>query len=129
MVRTWALEGRSLSQIQALTGRSKTTVKNHLKADASPGVGSGRPKSITPEVYQRLETAMHALQKKAGARSEVTVAMVRKHARIDVCDKVVLRAFHEKGVWFRKLRGRPVPKEDMEERLAFARKRHAVPAC
>lgn len=129
MMKGWAEQGRSLSQIQALTGRSKTTIKHHLKENAASGVGSGRPKSITPDVYERLRLAREALQKKAAGQKEVTVAMIKKRARVDACDKVVLRAFHENGVWFHKLRERPIlTKEDMDERLAFARKHQRRPS-
>ena len=123
-VRNLHRNGMGFDQIRDATGRSKDTLSRHIFKKNIAKKAKGRPRIVTAGVYIRLEKALAALQKKAGGLSEVTVTMVKARARATASDKAVLKAFHARGVYFRKLRERPILTEaDVAERLAWA-KRH-----
>lgn len=113
-------KGMSMREIADLTGRSTDTVSKHLRP-MKRVVPLGRPKSVTSAVWKRLHRSLQVLQKKADATKEVTAEMVKQHAGVTASNKTVLSAFHQHGIWFRKLRERPVlTKEDVTMRRAWA---------
>ena len=60
---------------------------------------------------------------KADSKYEVTVAMLKRSARCQASTRTISRALHNRGIYFRPLRQKPVltPK-DIDDRLAFAKK-------
>lgn len=124
--------GLTWEKIREITGRGMGTLSKLLVVKKKGGAASkksnpkGAPKKITPAVYAKLDKAVSYLQKCAGARKEVTVAMIKARAGVDASDRTCLNAFHEHGVYFRKLKERPVlTKADVRARLAWAKKRIA----
>lgn len=115
LMRKWRKEGRPYSDIMSLTGRSKQTVVDHTSKKKTESAGSGRPAIITEAVFKKLQRALTKLQKKADAEWEVTVDAVKKLAGVTACDKTVLDYFHQKGIWFRPLRQKPLLKDGDEK--------------
>ena len=124
LARRWRKEKMSVPAIAKLLGRGKQTVSNWLRLSAKQARGSpGRPKAVTPAVYAGLKRSLQALQKKAGGRAEVTIPMVKAHARSPLSIRTISDAFHARGVWFRKLREKPIlTGDDRVARRAFASK-------
>ena len=61
------------------------------------------------------------LQRKAKARKEVTVAMITKHAKVEVSDRCALDAFHKDGTYFKPLPTSPIlSKDDIAARKVWA---------
>jgi len=114
----WFKEGKSKAEIMSLTGRAKATVALQLQRPAS---AVGRKCKVTPKVFKKLSRALTVLQKKAHAKKEVTVAMVKEQAKVDATDRTVLDAFHKKDIWFRPLRQKPIlTPDDIQQRRVFA---------
>lgn len=60
---------------------------------------------------------------KANAEREVTLPMVMRRCRIKVCEKVVAKALHKRGYWFRRLRTKMIlTPGDVKERYAWSKK-------
>ena len=125
--------GYGSSEIQSILQRSKATitrktkeltVKGAKKTISKDGRKVGRPKIITPQVFERLMNVMNKLQKRANAKKDVTVDEVKEKAGVDASDKSVLRAFHLQGVWFKPLAEKCLlTKEDITKRLEWSKTR------
>ena len=122
LAKRWAREKKSMPEIAALLGRHRSIVAKHMRRPARGSkVANGRPRAITREVYASLRKALEKLLRGAGAQTEVTVGIVKAAAGCTASDKTVREAFHARGVWFRKLREKPVlTADDVVERRTFA---------
>ena len=77
----------------------------------------------TKKVVSAIVRSARMLQKQAGAKHEVTAAMIKAHAGVDLCDKVVRNKLHAEDMWFFRLKERPtLTKQDVKDRLKWARK-------
>lgn len=122
LMRQWRKNNCTIKTIMDRTGRAKKTVLSHLDSKRV-GKGSGRRKVITPAAFKKLDKAVTALQKKANARTEISVRAVKEKAGVEASDRAVLEAFHEKDIWFRPLRQKPIlTDEDVAERKVFGGK-------
>jgi len=82
----------------------------------------GRPNTITEKQADKLEQTLKDMIKKADTQEEVTVGMVKRRCRVKACDKTVLNKFHARGIWFRRLRSKPVlTKDDIKDRNEFSK--------
>ena len=114
----WKKEGKSKADIIRLTGRSKECVNLHLHGTPEK---VGRKKIITTRVFRKLRSSLKQLQRKAKARKEVTVAMITKHAKVEVSDRCALDAFHKDGTYFKPLTTSPIlSKDDIAARKVWA---------
>ena len=78
---------------------------------------------MQPKDVNHLVKTLRAMIRKAHARWEVTLAMLKKRAKCNFDDKVVRKALLEKKIKFRRLRAKPLlTKEDVKARFAFAKK-------
>ena len=118
-----------VGQIAKLLNRCPKTVKKQLFAKP-PGARKrlpGRPQ-MSDKDYAKCDKALTVLQKRAGARREVTAAMVKERAGVSYCERTIRDAFRAHGKPFRKLREKPLLKpQDVAERLIFATKYAARP--
>ena len=74
---------------------------------------------MTEENKDRLIDHVDKLVKKAAVRYTVTLAMIHATFRMEppVCDGVLQEAMHERGLWFSKLREKPIlTDDDVKER-------------
>jgi len=82
----------------------------------------GRPNSITEKQADKMEAMLKRMVKKANAQEEITVGMLATRCGIEACDKTVLNKMHERGIWFRKLRNKPLlTDDDVKDRYQFSK--------
>ena len=111
-------------KIQEVTGRSSSTITRIAYPSNQPKKAIGAPRKVDAKAFGRLHHAATALLKKADARTEVTVTMVKAKAGVVASDKTVREAFHERGIYFRKLKEKPLlTAADVTDRLTWATKR------
>ena len=129
LARTWyAVDGESPREIARRLGRDKSTL-TRLLVKRTPRKSQGRRSVLSTGQVDRIEAKLREKVAKAAGRYEVTVSMVRKAARVKASSRTVLKALHKRGVYFRRLREKPLLTEaDVRDRLAFARKYHKKPA-
>ena len=76
----------------------------------------------------QIEATLQKQVARAGGRHEVTVDMLRTSARVKASGRTLLKALHKRGVYFRRLREKPVLTDaDVRGRAAFARKYRQKP--
>lgn len=130
----WLQEGgMSQAEVARLLKRSRGTIHKFCASEGLVGVPvgpkkqpKGRPVAITPAIYRKLKSALDTLLRQAKGEREVTVAMVKEKAQCEASTRRILESFHAKGIWFRKLREKPIlTKEDFADRAQFGR-RHAM---
>ena len=111
LIRDWhKKKGYPVSKIMELMGRAKQTVLNHIHENL--GEGSGRPIVITKAALGKLERNLKLMQRRANAHREISVKAVKERAGVEACDRSVLDAFHEDGIYFRPLRQKPILTDD-----------------
>ena len=71
--------------------------KRHLKVRKADVITKRKGK-ITADDYLALVKAAVKLQKAAGGQQEMTTAMIKAEAGVDVCDRTCRDAFHNNGV-------------------------------
>ena len=112
--------------IQKVTERSSSTIQRivlEAKGASAKAKPKGAPVKATKKVVSAIVRSARMLQKQAGAKHEVTAAMIKAHAGVDLCDKVVRNKLHEADMWFFCLKERPtLTKQDVKDRLKWARK-------
>ena len=115
-------EETSIPDIADRLDRDQSTIHRHvLKRHVKKP--QGRKRALSEAAVDKLERVLEAKVKKAGAAYEITVDMVRRAARVKACNRTVLNALHSRGIYFHKLRCKPVlTDDDVRDRLAFARK-------
>ena len=106
-------------QIAKAVGRHKKSIYKALRTKKL--LSRGRAHSLSPSEVRHIVTVLRQLVLKAKTRYEVSLAMLKKAAKTDVCDKTIRRALLSKGIRFRRLRTKPtLTREDIKARLLFA---------
>ena len=106
-------------KIAKAVGRHKKTIYKALKTKKL--LSRGRAHSLMPSEVRHIVTVLRQLVLKANTRYEVSLAMLKKAAKTNVCDKTIRRALLTKGIRFRRLRTKPaLTREDIKARLLFA---------
>ena len=122
-------DGLKPSVVASRLGRSKSTLTRLLVKQVARKQ-QGRPPLLSKAQVDFLQRRLHDMIVQANAEHRVTVAMLRKSAKIKASCRVILEALHERGVYFRKLREKPVlTPTDVKERLAFAKLHKAKSAA
>ena len=110
------------TDIAAALGRSLSAIARLLAQKHQPKP-VGRPPALTEKQIDRIEQILNKMVDEADGQYEVTVSMVAKKARVKVGARTVADALHARGVYFRKLREKPILRpEHIKERYAWARK-------
>ena len=108
-------------KIATALGRHKKSVDKAL--NTKKVLSRGRANSLSSSDVRHIVTVLKQLVKKAKTRYEVTLSMVKKAAKANVCLKTIRRALASKGIQFRRLRPKPnLTKDDIKARLLFAAK-------
>ena len=124
LVRNMKREGVAWSTIQKVTGRSTDTIRSILAKKRGKPKQQGAPKKMDAKAVAKVLQSTRVLQKMAGGRKEVSAAMVKAHAGVDVSDRTMKKAYRENNIKFYKLKERPIlTKDDRCVRLGWARKR------
>ena len=102
-------------------GRDRSTI-TRLLAQVGPPPRQGRPEALSDVQVARAIRVMEKMIADADGEFEVTVTMVRRRARLRCHDRTLSERLHKMGVYFRKLREKPVlTADDVAHRYAFAR--------
>ena len=123
LLAQWVDEGRSATGIAALLGRDVSSVARRMKQLVAGGAPPtvGRPRALTAAQTERLVTVANEMIEDAECNYQVTAGMLKSALRLKCSEKTILAALHERGVWFRPFREKPLlTGEDVEARLQFA---------
>ena len=101
--------GLAPSRVAEALGRCLSAVVRLLAQKRQPK-RVGRPALLSPAQVDKIHKTLTALVDKADGRFEVTVAMVKRRARVKASERVVSEALHARGVYFRKMREKPIMK-------------------
>ena len=123
--------GLGVKKISKATGRSKSTVSQHLFKKHRPAKPKGRPKAFvsTEKGFLAAQKAHARLLRKSKGLSEVTAAMVKDELGESCSTRTLQRAFWEHDVHFRPLYEKPdLTPADTKERLEWAERHgHRTP--
>ena len=116
LINKLTTEGKGPREIADLLKRNVSTIRKHrslLKKGKAPKA-SGRPRALTPKQVDRLVSKAEKMTEAADAQYQVTAKMIRDALGFKCSLRVVLDALHERGVYFRPLREKPVrtPEDD-----------------
>ena len=106
------------SQIAKRLGRNKSSL-TRLLVKQTKRKPQGRRRALSKARVDVLEKRLHKLVVKADKQYTVTVAMLKKSARIKASERVILEALHERNIYFRAMRGKPLlTDQDIRDRFA-----------
>ena len=111
-----------VTKIAMALDRHKKTMYKILNGQVSLAKRGAKSKLKKADV-DRIAKIIRAMIKHAKARYEVTLSMIKKRAKVKVCDKVLRKALAARKIKFRTLRSKPILTEaDRRARYAFAKK-------
>ena len=114
-------DGEDAAEIASRLRRDPTTIRRFLTHGNIISRRKERPRALGEQQIDRLVKLVNAEVQKAGGKYAVTLEFIRKRSRPKVCIRVLANALHQRGVWFHKLREKPVlTSEDVRARSAFA---------
>ena len=114
--------GLPVTKIAMALDRHKKTMYKILNGQVSLAKRGAKSKLKKADV-DRIAKIIRAMIKHAKARYEVTLSMIKKRAKVKVCDKVLRKALAARKIKFRTLRTKPILTEaDRRARYAFAKK-------
>ena len=119
-----------VTKIAEAVGRNKSTVYRACSIKLSQQMRErGRGKLLSPAEINHLVRVLRAMIKKAEAKYEVSLAMLKKQSKVQGCEKTLRKALATKGIKFRRLRSKPIlTRQDRKDRMAFAEKYRKKPA-
>jgi hypothetical protein len=126
LAKLWHAEDEeSVEEIARRLRRDRCTIWRLLGLpEGTERTGVGRKAAMGEEDKDRLVVHVDKLVKKAAVRYTVTLAMIHATFRMQppVCDRVLQEAMHERGIWFHKLREKPIlTDDDIEERYQWSK--------
>ena len=123
MAREWYWKGVAVEHIAERLGRHRSRVWDKIGAEEQDETrGVGRKASLSEEDKDELVALTKSMVKKANVRYTVTAEMIRAKFNPKVCLRVLRNALHERNIWFRKLRRKPIlTDDDVKERYKWAR--------
>ena len=121
-------DGIKPSEIADRLGRSKSAL-TRLLVKQVPRKKQGRAPLLSKAQVDYLQKRVRDMVVQADAEYRVTVDMLRKTTKVKASCRVILEELHARGLYFRKLREKPVLTDtDIKERLAFAKRYRAKSA-
>ena len=126
LAKLWYSEDRlHPSEIAARLKRDKSAI-TRLLAKVASQPKQGAPPKLTASKVDFLVKRLGELIVKADCKYTVTVAMLKRGARVAASERTIQRALHKRNIYFRKLREKPsLTDEDVAARFEFARKYRA----
>ena len=124
LARMWRDEDEvEVAEIARRLHRAESSIWRFL-GDAEPGArGVGRKRALTDADKDRLVTLVEGLVKEADTKYTVSIGLIQKRFRPKVSFPTLWDALHERGVWFHKLREKPLlTDQDVKDRFAWAKK-------
>ena len=123
LLSKWTDQGRPVAEIARLLGRDLSSVARRVRRVTQGGVPAqvGRPRALTPAQIDRLAVLANEMIEDADCKYQVTAGMLKAAMRLKCSEKTILTALHDRGVWFRPFREKPLlTDEDVEARMKFA---------
>ena len=115
-------DGESVEEIGRRLRRHVSTRWRLLEAPEIDR-GVGRKPALIEQDKDRLVALTERMVERADCCYQVTIEMIQLSFHIDVCDRVISDALHERGMWFCRMREKPVPTpDDVIERFDWAKK-------
>ena len=129
LAKRWFLQdSETIAEIAKRLRRDTSTITRLLMKRA-PRKAQGRKKAFTDAAVDKLQAKLEALIKKADGKREVAVKMLKKSTRCKFSERTILNALHDRGVYVRPLRQKPVlTDDDIVARKKFADKFAKRPA-
>ena len=122
LIKMWHKEDQKPpSEIAALLHRDKSTITRHLRVKKSI-CKQGRQSELSKEQVDRLIAKAEQYIKQAQGRHRITYQLIERRTRTKVSTFTSIRAFHKRGISFKKFREKPIlSDEDIAERFKFAK--------
>ena len=111
LAKKWYVDGTTTAEIAERLGRNQSTI-TRLLVKRVARKKQGRRAILTSAAVDKLEAKLEAMIEKANGRYEVTVAALRRSARAKASCRTILDALHGRGIYFRRLREKPVLTEE-----------------
>ena len=120
LAQKWFADGVALAEIADGLDRDKSTITRHcVKMVARKA--QGRKRAFSERQIDFLERRLHELIAKANKRDHVRAKMLKRSSRMKVSTRRISDALHERNIYFRKLREKPMlTQEDKKARMEFA---------
>ena len=115
----------SVTDISTAVDRARSTVYRALAISHNTTrlPQRGRPSALDTKQVNHVVSVLRRMVRKAGARREITLAMIMKRARVKCSERTLRKSLVKKGIKFRRLREKPLlTKADRRERMTFATK-------
>ena len=111
-----------VAKIAEVVQRDKTSIYKVL-AGQTPFAKPGAKSKLTPKILNLLLRTLRDMSRKAKARWEISLAMLKKRAECTLDGKVVRKGLFSKKIRFRRLRSKPIlTNDDAKARYKFAKK-------
>ena len=124
LAHTWYEEGVVPSEIAEWLDRDKSVITRHV-VQKLPRKKQGRKPALTEAQIDFLVRRLEEMIKTARCKYHVTAKMLKRSARYKVSERKVRDALHSRGIYFLKMREKPLlTEDDIKARLEFARKYH-----
>jgi transposase len=120
----WSHEdNEDVSEIASRLRRDETSIRRFVKSGKFDTQRHGRPRALTEQQIDRLVAFVNLEVKKAKGEYAITQDFIHRRFRPKVCVRVIAEALHQRGMWFHKLREKPLlTEEDVRVRFAFAKR-------
>ena len=112
LAKRWFLQDSETITEIAKRLRRDTSIITRLLIKRAPRKAQGRKKAFTDAAVDKLQAKLEALIKKADGKREVAVKMLKKSTRCKLSERTILNALHDRGVYVRPLRQKPVLTDD-----------------
>ena len=112
--------GMGVNTIGRILNRSPDAVLKNTAKKKKTTNPVGRPESIDPKLYSKMETKYEDLLKKAKSKKEVPVKRLKTVMKLECSERTILNAFHDHGIYFRPLYEKPdLDKSCKSKRMTF----------
>ena len=124
LARMWRDEdGVDVAEIARRLHRSESSIWRFLGDPEPAARGVGRKRALSEADKDRLVAMVDDLVQQADTQYTVSAALIQKRFRPKVSFPTLWDALHERGVWFHKLREKPIlSDQDVKDRFAWAKK-------
>ena len=126
LARLWYNEDNtSVEEIARRLRRNKSSIWGLFSGGEATVRGVGRKAALDEDDKDRLVALTDSMVKTACVRYTVTSSMIQAKFRPRVCVRVIQEALHERGVWFYKLREKPILTDaDVADRYKWSKANH-----
>ena len=116
-----------VTKIALAVDRNKSSVYKALDKSFDPQT-RGPKAHLSAKHVNLLVRTIKAMVKKAKARKEITLAMVKKRTKIKSSERCIREALKARNIKFRKMRSKPIlSAQDVKDRFAFSKKHRLKP--